>query len=69
MRHSHTIKAHKGLIKGVIAGHAMVAYCVTKIITTFSPMIVLLGQYFDTMIVASIDESGDNDTSESNYKS
>ena len=57
MRHSHTIKAHKALIKGVLAGNAMI---------TFSPMIVLLGQYFDIMIVASIDESSDNDPSKSN---
>ena len=37
-----------------LAGHiaAMVAYCVTKIIPTCSPVI---GQFFDTMIVASID--------------
>ena len=36
-------------------GHtvAMVTYCVTKIITTCSPMIV---QFFDTMIVASSDK-------------
>ena len=35
------------------AGHsvAMVTYCVMKIIPTCSPMI---GQFFDTMIVASI---------------
>ena len=31
---------------------AMVTYCVTKIISTCSPMI---GQFFDTMIEASID--------------
>ena len=38
-----------------LAGHsvAMVTYCVTKIIPTCSPMI---GQFFDTMIVASIDK-------------
>ena len=37
------------------AGHgvAMVTYCVTKIIPTCSPVI---GQFFDTMIVASIDK-------------
>ena len=37
-----------------LAGHsvAMVTYCVTKIIPTCSPMI---GQFFDTMIVASTD--------------
>ena len=31
----------------------MVSYCVTKIIPTCAPVIV---QYFDTMIVASIDK-------------
>ena len=38
-----------------LAGHsvAMVTYCVTKIIPTCSPMI---GQFFDTMIVASTDK-------------
>ena len=38
-----------------LAGHsvAMVTYCVTKIIPTCSPVI---GQFFDTMIVASIDK-------------
>ena len=38
-----------------LAGHsvAMVPYCVTKIIPTCSPVI---GQFFDTMIVASIDK-------------
>ena len=37
-----------------LAGHsvAMVTYCVMKIIPTCSPVI---GQFFDTMIVASID--------------
>jgi len=37
-----------------LSGHivAMVTYCVTKIISTCSPVIV---QFFDTMIVASID--------------
>ena len=30
----------------------MVTFCVTKMITTYSPMI---GQFFDTMLVASID--------------
>ena len=37
-----------------LAGHsvAMVTYCVTNIIPTCSPVI---GQFFDTMIVASID--------------
>ena len=37
----------------VAHGVAMVDYCVTKIIPTSSPMI---GQFFDTMIVASIDK-------------
>ena len=32
---------------------AMVTYCVTKMITTSSP---LIGQFFDTMIVASSDK-------------
>ena len=38
-----------------LAGHsvAMVTYCVTKIVPTCSPVI---GQFFDTMIVASIDK-------------
>ena len=38
-----------------LAGHivAMVTYCVTKIIPTCSPVI---GQFFDTMIVALIDK-------------
>ena len=38
-----------------LAGHnvAMVTYCVTKIIPTCSPVI---GQFFDSMIVASIDK-------------
>ena len=38
-----------------LAGHsvAMITYCVTKIIPTCSPVI---GQFFDTMIVASIDK-------------
>ena len=38
-----------------LAGHsvAMVTYCVTKIIPTCSPVI---GQFFDIMIVASIDK-------------
>ena len=42
-------------IKGVLAGHsvAMVTYCVTKTIPTCSPVI---GKFFDTMIVASIDK-------------
>ena len=47
-----------------LAGHsvAMVTFSVTKIIPTCSPMI---GQFFVTMIVASIDESGNNDPSKS----
>ena len=38
-----------------LVGHnvAMVTYCVTKIIPTCSPVI---GQFFDTMTVASIDK-------------
>ena len=42
-------------LKVFLAGHsvAMVIYCVTKIIPTCSPVI---GQFFDTMIVASIDK-------------
>ena len=38
-----------------LAGHCvvMVTYCVTKIIPTCSPVIA---QYFDSMIVASIDK-------------
>ena len=38
-----------------LAGHsvAMVTYCVTKIIPTCLPMI---GQFFDTMLVGSIDK-------------
>ena len=38
-----------------LAGHsvAMVTHCVTKIIPTCSPMI---GQFFDTMIVGSVDK-------------
>ena len=47
-----------------LAGHsvALVTYCVTKIIPTCSRVI---GQFFDTMIVASIVKSGYNDTSKS----
>ena len=42
-------------IKGVLARHsvAMATYCVTQIIPTSLPVI---GQFFDTMIVASIDK-------------
>ena len=46
----------KAKMKGVFkAGHivAVVTSCVTKIIPTCSPV---LGQFFDTMIVASIDK-------------
>ena len=49
---------YKGLklkLRVFSGGHsvAMVTYCVTKIIPTCSPVI---GQFFDTMIVASIDK-------------
>ena len=40
----------------------MVTYCVMKIIPTCSPVI---GKFFDTMIVASIEKSGYNDPSKS----
>ena len=40
----------------------MLTYCVTKMITTCSPM---TGQFFDTMIVSSSDKSGYNDPSRS----
>ena len=42
-------------LRAFLAGHsvAMVTYCVMKIISTCSPMI---GQFFDTMIVASSDK-------------
>ena len=42
-------------LKVFLAGHsvAMVTYCVTKIIPTCPPVI---GQFFDTMIVASVDK-------------
>ena len=48
------IQALKVEIRVFLAGHsvAMVTYCVTKIIPTCSPVI---GQFFDTLIVASID--------------
>ena len=39
---------------------AMVTYCVTKIIPMCSPVI---GQFFDTMIVASIDKEPSKSTS------
>ena len=46
-------KSLKLKLRVFLAGNivAMVTYCVTKIIPTCSPVI---GQYFDTMIVASI---------------
>jgi len=49
------IYALKAEIKGILAGHsvAMVTCCVTKLILTCSPVI---GQFFDTMIVASMDK-------------
>ena len=42
-------------LRVLLSGHsvAMVTYCVTKIITMCSPMI---GQFFDTVIVASTDK-------------
>ena len=45
-----------------LAGHsvAMVTYCATKIIPTCSPVI---GQYFDTMIVASVEKDPSKSTS------
>ena len=48
-------------LRAFLAGHRvpMVTYCDTKIIPTCSPV---MGQFFDTMIVASID-SGSNDSS------
>ena len=47
-----------------LAGHgvAMVSYCDTKIIPMCSPVI---GQFFDTMIVAQLINSAYNDTSKS----
>ena len=47
-----------------LAGHrvAMVTYCVTKIKPMCSPVI---GQFFDTMIVAQLIKSAYNDTSKS----
>ena len=63
--YNKTKKIHRAVLKykrlklklGVFsAGHsvAMVAYCATKVISTCSPVI---GQFFDTMIVASIDKA------------
>ena len=48
-------KLLKVKLKVFLAGHsvAMVTYCVTRIIPTCSPVI---GQFFDIMIVASIDK-------------
>ena len=48
-------KCLKLKLRVFLAGHivAMVTYCVKKIIPTCSPVI---GQFFDTMIVASIDK-------------
>jgi len=47
-------KRLKLTLRVFLTGHivAMVTYCVTKMIPTCSPVI---GQFFDTMIVASID--------------
>ena len=49
------LKAPKAVIKGVLAGHtvAMVTYYVMERTTTCSPIV---GQCFDTMIVASSDK-------------
>ena len=48
-------KCLKLKLRVFLAGHivAMVTYCVTKMIPTCSPVI---GQFFDTMVVASIDK-------------
>ena len=48
-------KPPKLQLRVFLAGNtvAMVTYCVTKIIKTCSPMV---GQFFDTMIVASSDK-------------
>ena len=48
-------KRSKLKLRVFLAGHivAMVAYCVTKIIPTYSPVI---GQFSDTMTVASINK-------------
>ena len=59
---------YKGLklkLRVFLEGHnsvAVVTYCVTKIIPTCSPVI---GEFFDTMIVASIDKESYNNTSKS----
>ena len=49
------IEALKLKLRVFLAGHsvAMATYCVTKIIPTCSPVI---GQFFDTMIITSIDK-------------
>ena len=48
-------KRLKWKLRVFLAGHsvAMVTYCVTKIVSTCSPVI---GQFFNTMNVASIDK-------------
>ena len=48
-------KRSKLKLRVFLAGHivATVTYCVTKIMPTCSPVI---GKFFDTMIVASIDK-------------
>ena len=48
-------KRLKLILRVFLAGHivAMVTYCIMKIIPTCSPVI---GQFFDTMIVASVDK-------------
>jgi len=48
-------KLWKLKLRVFLAGHsvAMVTYCVTEMMPTFSPVI---GQFFDTMIVASSDK-------------
>ena len=48
-------KRSKLKLRVFLAGHivAIVSYCVTKIIPACSPVI---GQFFDTMIVASVDK-------------
>ena len=56
--HSNTDLLKTPLISALsmfLAGHrvAMVTYCVTKILPTCSPVI---GQFFDIIIVASIDK-------------
>jgi len=50
-------KRFKLNLRVFLAGHsvAMVTYCVTKMIPTCPPVI---GQFFDTMIIASSDNKG-----------